>query len=129
MRAGIAAILVLLLSAPFPSDPEKEVAFRWIEQNAATTRKVSLNIWSNPELALREFKSSRELIQYLQSNGFRVEKGVAGISTSFVASSGSGKPVIAIYGEYDAWLGCRRKPSPFARPWSRKGPDTAAGTI
>jgi len=72
MRASIAAILVLLLPAPFPNDPEKEVAFHWIEQNAATTRKVSLNIWSNPELALREFKSSRELIHYLQQ---RIPRG------------------------------------------------------
>src|SRR2546422_7442561 len=127
MRAGIAAILVLLLSAPFPSDPEKEVAFRWIEQNAATTRKVSLNIWSNPELALREFKSSRELIQYLQSNGFRVEKGVAGISTSFVASSGSGKPVIAIYGEYDALAGLSQKAEPIRSPLVEEGPGHGCG--
>ena len=127
MRASIAAIIVLLLSAPFPNDPEKEVAFRWIEQNAATTRKVSLNIWSNPELALREFKSSRELIQYLQSNGFRVEKGVAGISTSFVASSGSGKPVIAIYGEYDALAGLSQKAEPIRSPLVEEGPGHGCG--
>ena len=127
MRASIAAIIVLLLSAPFPNDPEKEVAFHWIEQNAATTRKVSLNIWSNPELALREFKSSRELIQYLQSNGFRVEKGVAGISTSFVASSGSGKPVIAIYGEYDALAGLSQKAEPIRSPLVEEGPGHGCG--
>jgi len=39
MRASIAANHCFLLSAPFPNDPEKEVAFHWIEQNAATTRR------------------------------------------------------------------------------------------
>jgi aminobenzoyl-glutamate utilization protein B len=90
-------------------DPDKDAAFRWIDGNADAMHQVSLNIWNDAELALREFKSSRELMAYLGSNGFQVEKGVAGMPTAFVASFGSGKPVVAIYGEYDALAGLSQK--------------------
>jgi aminobenzoyl-glutamate utilization protein B len=90
-------------------DPDKDAAFRWIDGNADAMRQVSLNIWNDAELALREFKSSRELMAYLESNGFQVEKGVSGMPTAFVASFGSGKPIVAIYGEYDALAGLSQK--------------------
>ena len=96
-------------SAATPVDADKAVAFRWVDDNAAALRKVTLNIWNTPELAMREYKSSRELIGFLESNGFHVEKGVAGLTTAFVATYGSGKPVIAIYGEYDALPGLSQK--------------------
>lgn len=114
IRAAVPVIVIFLLSA-LPAraqDREKQIAFHWVDQNAETIRRVSGNIWSYAELALREFKSSRELAEYLESNGFRVERGVAGLPTAFVASYGSGKPVIAIYGEYDALPGLSQKAEP-----------------
>jgi hypothetical protein len=67
MKTLLAVLVILLLAipAPAPVDPDKEVAFLWVDENAAAIRKVSLNIWNNAELALREFKSSRELAAYL----------------------------------------------------------------
>jgi aminobenzoyl-glutamate utilization protein B len=51
---------------------------------------------------MQEFKSSRLLADTLEEAGFTVERGTAGMETCFVATYGSGKPVIGILGEYDA---------------------------
>ncbi len=128
--ARIYFALVLLsptiVSAPGP-DADKEAAFRWLDANADTMRKVSLNIWNAAELALREYKSSRELMANLESNGFRVEKGVAGMPTAFVAIYGSGKPVIAIYGEYDALAGLSQKAESSFVPLTEGAPGHGCG--
>ena len=63
---------------------------------------ISDAIWNYAELGMQEFKSSAILIETLEKEGFKVEKGVAGMPTCFVASWGSGKPVIGILGEFDA---------------------------
>lgn len=63
---------------------------------------ISDAIWNYAELGMQEFKSSAILIKTLEEEGFKVEKGVAGMPTCFVASFGSGKPVIGILGEFDA---------------------------
>lgn len=63
---------------------------------------VSDEIWGYAELGMQEFKSSALLIKTLEDEGFRVEKEVAGMPTCFVATWGSGKPVIGILGEFDA---------------------------
>ena len=63
---------------------------------------ISDAIWNYAELGMQEFKSSAFLIKTLEEEGFKVEKGVAGMPTCFVASWGSGKPVIGILGEFDA---------------------------
>jgi aminobenzoyl-glutamate utilization protein B len=63
---------------------------------------VSDAIWNYAELGMQEFKSSALLIETLEKEGFKIEKGVAGMPTCFVASWGSGKPVIGILGEFDA---------------------------
>ncbi len=129
MKLKTALLLVFLLLAPPASgqDREKEIAFQWVDQNAEAIRKVSLNIWSYAELALREFKSSRELMAYLEGNGFRVEKSVAGMPTAFVAAYGSGKPVIAIYGEFDALPGLSQKAEPLRSPIVEDGPGHGCG--
>lgn len=135
LKTSVLANLCLLLGALTPSaivaqtppDPDKEAAFHWLDGNADTLRKLSLNIWSAPELALREFKSSRELMSYLESNGFRLEKGVAGMPTAFIASFGVGKPVIAIYGEYDALSGLSQKADSTFSPLVEGAPGHGCG--
>jgi aminobenzoyl-glutamate utilization protein B len=64
--------------------------------------RISDSIWYFAELGMQEFRSSAILIRTLEAEGFRVEKGVAGMPTCFVATWGSGKPVIGILGEFDA---------------------------
>jgi len=71
---------------------------------------ISDSIWNFAELGMQEFKSSAILIRTLEEEGFTVERGVAGMPTCFVASWGSGKPVIGILGEYDALPMLSQKP-------------------
>lgn len=83
----------------------KDFINSWNEQNAQPFYETAKTIWENPELPMQEYKSSALLINLLEKNGFAVEKGVAGMPTAFIASYGSGKPVIGINAEYDALPG------------------------
>jgi len=66
--------------------------------------ELSLRIHSNPELGFQETKAVAWLIQYLEDNGFAIERGICQLPTAFRASYGKGKPAIAILAEYDALL-------------------------
>ena len=56
------------------------------------------------------------LADYAEANGFTVERGVADMPTAFVATYGSGKPVIGILGEFDALPGISQKAMPTKEP-------------
>lgn len=64
-------------------------------------------IFDNPELGLQEFKASDRLADWLNRDGFSVERGVAGIPTAFraVYRHGVGGPNIGLLCEYDALPG------------------------
>ncbi len=67
--------------------------------------EIALKIWEYAELGYQEYQSASLLEQTLEKEGFSIESGVADIPTAFVASYGSGKPIIGILGEYDALPG------------------------
>jgi len=73
---------------------------------------MSDKIWAYAETALKEYKSSKELADYAEAQGFVVKRGVAGMPTAFTAEFGSGKPVIGIMGEFDALPGISQKAQP-----------------
>lgn len=83
---------------------QKKLALDWLSQNEVVEKfgKISDSIWSFAELGMQEFKSSKLLADTLEEAGFTVEREAAGMPTCFVASYGSGKPVIGILGEFDA---------------------------
>ena len=64
--------------------------------------ELSLKIHSNPELGFQEVKAATWLTQYLEENGFSIERGICELPTAFRGSYGQGKPAIAILAEYDA---------------------------
>jgi len=66
-------------------------------------------VWSFAETALRETRSAALIADFAERQGFRVERGLAGMPTAFVASYGEGRPVIAVLGEYDALPGLSQK--------------------
>ncbi|MFM7329917.1 MAG: amidohydrolase [Bacteroidota bacterium] len=78
--------------------------------------KAAKQIWEFAEVGYKETKSSALLQKMLADAGFTIEAGVAGIPTAFVASAGSGKPVIAILGEYDALPGVAQEAVPESKP-------------
>ena len=107
------------------SGEEKTLAFRWIDDQADTLRRVNRNIWGYAETGLEEFKSAKELADLLEANDFTVELGVAGMPTAFVASYGSGRPVIGILAEYDALPGLSQEAVSERR--ARPGVDAGHG--
>ena len=74
---------------------------------------IAQKIWSYAEMGYQEERSSNLLQNTLAEAGFEVESGVAEIPTAFVASYGSGSPVIAILGEYDALPGLSQQAVPY----------------
>ncbi|MGB9835792.1 MAG: amidohydrolase [Candidatus Saccharicenans sp.] len=84
--------------------PEKKFVLDWLGQKEQVEffGHISDRIWSFAELGLQEYKSSALLAEILEKEGFRVERGLAGLPTCFVATYGQGKPVIGFLGEYDA---------------------------
>ncbi|MBN8578604.1 MAG: amidohydrolase [Cytophagales bacterium] len=73
---------------------------------------IAHQIWEFAEVGYQEVKSSALLQETLKQAGFKVEAGVAGIPTAFVATYGSGKPVIGILGEFDALPGVSQDATP-----------------
>ena len=81
---------------------KKASALAYIDKTAAVYRTVADQIWENPELSLKEYKSATLYCETLEKLGFSVTKGLCGIETAFCGSYGHGAPVIGILGEFDA---------------------------
>ncbi|MEK5232770.1 M20 family metallopeptidase [Lysinibacillus sp. FSL K6-0232] len=82
---------------------EKIASF--IDQKSEVYKNVSDSIWGFAETRFDEVRSADVLCQTLAAEGFHVERGVANLETGFIGTFGSGKPVIAILGEFDALAG------------------------
>ncbi len=83
----------------------KQLAVDDIDRRRQELIDISVQIHANPEIAFEEVKSSALLADYLERNGFALERGVCRIPTAFRASYGSGEPRIGIIAEYDALPG------------------------
>lgn len=94
----------------------KQQARQMLNADADQYRQIALQIWDYAELGYKEQKSSALLQQTLKEHGFTVEAGVAGIPTAFIASYGSGHPVIGILAEYDALPGLSQQALPEKLP-------------
>ena len=66
---------------------------------------LSLKLHANPEIAFQEEKAAAWLADYLEGEGFALERGICKIATAFRASYGRGEPRVAILAEYDALPG------------------------
>ena len=80
----------------------KTTAIGWVDSHREELIELSLRIHRNPELGFQEVKASAWLTEYLDGNGFAVEKGICQLDTAFRGIYGSGKPTIALLAEYDA---------------------------
>jgi len=106
---------------------KKEDAWNWIIENESHVVEISDKIWELAELGLQEFKSSALLADALEENGFVVERGIAGMPTAFMATYGSGHPIIGIMGEYDALPGLSQKAVPHKEPLVEGAPGHGCG--
>ena len=67
-------------------------------------------VFSFAELGFQEFETTKYLTGILEQNGFKIERGVAGIPTAWTARWGSGKPVIALGSDIDCIPQASQKP-------------------
>ncbi len=94
----------------------KKAVIASVEKHEAALIKISDDIWKLAETAFEETQSSKALADYAEKQGFTVERGVAGMPTAFVATYGSGSPVISVLGEFDALPGLSQKTKPIKSP-------------
>ena len=90
----------------------REQAIAAVDARAETLTALSAELWQLAEPSLREHGSAAALADYLESQGFTVERGVADMPTAFVARWGSGEPVIGILAEFDALPGISNVAAP-----------------
>jgi aminobenzoyl-glutamate utilization protein B len=94
-----------------------------VERKREKVIAISDQIWEFSETRYQEFRSSELLCGALEEEGFQVERRAGGMETAFVGSYGSGKPVIAILGEYDALNGMSQKAGVTVQEPIAKGGD------
>jgi aminobenzoyl-glutamate utilization protein B len=101
-------------AAPAQGDPRlqklKQEALAEVDNMGTFTQQMVDSIFSFAELGFQEFETSRYLTELLEQNGFTVEKGIAGVPTAFMATWGSGKPVIAMGSDIDDLPQASQKP-------------------
>lgn len=99
----------------------------WLDQNQPMLTALSDQVWDFAELRYHETQSATLLANTLESAGFRLRRGVAEIPTAFVAEYGSGAPVIALLGEYDALPGLSQEALPYQQARQEGGSGHGCG--
>ncbi len=109
------------------SEGVKQIAVDWVTENEKLLIEATEKFWTWAEVGLQEFKTGKFFADMLEKNGFKVERGVAGMPTASVATWGSGRPVIGIMGELDALPGISQKPIPYKEPLREGGAGHGCG--
>jgi aminobenzoyl-glutamate utilization protein B len=101
-------------AAPPPDDPRvermKHRTNEEVDAMATFTQQMVDQIFSYGELGFQELETHRYLVDLLRKNEFTVQEGIAGIPTAFMATWGSGKPVIALGSDIDGIPQASQKP-------------------
>ncbi|MCH2217784.1 MAG: amidohydrolase [Flavobacteriales bacterium] len=121
MKQFITTTLILFVSITSFTQKKKisknkKALIASVEKHKAALIRISDQIWEAAETAFEETQSAEILASYAEQQGFDVERGVAGIPTAFVATYGSGSPVISVLGEFDALPGISQKVQPTKSP-------------
>jgi aminobenzoyl-glutamate utilization protein B len=116
-------LCLLSTAAPAHAQKTKPELTAHIDATRKTYEEIALKIWGYAEIGYKETQSSALLQSTLRSAGFTLQAGVAAMPTAFVASYGSGSPVIGILAEFDALPGV----SQTADPEKKARPEVNAG--
>ena len=122
--------LLLLASVSQAAEPlraTQQTAVADVDERSDELKSVHKAIWDFAEVGLNEHKSAGLLTQKLAAAGFEVKTGLANMPTAFVATYGSGKPVIGILAEYDALPGLSQKATPDRDPVVADAPGHGCG--
>src|SRR5690349_15842435 len=112
---ALAAVVTGLAIAQPKISPEKEAAMKadlagQIDGMKKQAQVMVDSVFSFGELGFQEFETSKYLTGILEKEGFKIERGMAGIPTAWMASWGSGKPVIALGSDIDCIPQASQKP-------------------
>src|ERR1700733_5459472 len=88
----------------------KQQILKEVDGNAKLVQVMIDTMYSFGELGFQEFETSKYLTAMLEKNGFKVEHGIAGIPTAWMATWGSGEPVIALGSDIDCIPQASQKP-------------------
>jgi aminobenzoyl-glutamate utilization protein B len=110
-------LLFVLASVVAVAQPElqqieklKADAVAEVERNAVLGQQINDMLFSFSELGFQEYETFRYLTTLLEKNGFKIQKGVSGVPTAWIATWGSGKPVIALGSDVDCIPKASQKP-------------------
>jgi aminobenzoyl-glutamate utilization protein B len=95
-------------SAQLPALKQEAVAE--VDKLQTLTQQMVDEIFSFSELGFQEYETSRYVTGILEKNGFHVAHDVAGVPTAWVATYGSGKPIIAFITDIDCIPRASQKP-------------------
>jgi aminobenzoyl-glutamate utilization protein B len=112
MRSLRLLALPLTFTLTSLAQTSKDDLIKLLDSRAATYAGVAQQIWGFAEVGYQENRSSALLQEQFQQAGFKVEAGVAGMPTAFIASYGTGGPIIGILGEFDALPGVSQTADP-----------------
>jgi len=118
-RIALVPCLVVLCTGPLAAQqlsPERQTALDMADALSSQMHLMAMTLWDYSEIALRETQSAEFLAALLEDEGFAVQRGVADMPTAFVASWGSGHPIIGVLAEYDALPGVGNAPVPHQVP-------------
>lgn len=119
LLGAVAAVAVMAGGAQAAelSQADRTQILSTVDKGAPRLAQVAQEIWGYAEVGYQEHKSSALLQSELKKAGFKVEPGVAGMPTAFVASFKTGEgPVLAILAEYDALPGLAQAAEPTRKP-------------
>ncbi|MEO0338907.1 MAG: amidohydrolase [Bacteroidota bacterium] len=125
----LVSLLALMVSVALQGQmtASKKSIVQSVEKHEKSLIEISDKIWAAAEVAFEETVSAETLASYAEANGFTVERGVADIPTAFVATYGSGSPVIGILGEFDALPGLSQNTVPTKNPIEQGGAGHGCG--
>ena len=95
---------------PNPADKYKEQVSNDVEALRKQTQVMIDQVYSYAELGFQEYETSKYLTGVLEKEGFKIERGISGIPTAWMATWGSGKPVIALGSDIDCIPQASQKP-------------------
>jgi aminobenzoyl-glutamate utilization protein B len=110
------APLIMALSLPVFTqtssrlDTLKKEAVADVDQMKDFSAQMVDQVFSYGELGFQEFETSRYLIDILKKNGFQIKEGISNVPTAWIATWGSGKPVIALGSDIDGIPKASQKP-------------------
>ena len=115
MRRFMIAWLVVLCSglamfAQSPAQSYKTQVVKDVDAMAKETQVMVDMVFSFGELGFQEVETSKYLTNILEKEGFKVERGISGIPTAWMATWGTGKPVIALGSDIDCIPQASQKP-------------------